>query len=93
MNRQYEIAWSVHNLCVNYDHSDVLCHVSFLLRKGTLTAVLGPNGAGKSTLLKASLGLIRPSTGHTLFLEISLKKYINVLLICLKEQVWTGIFL
>ncbi|EPJ97991.1 ABC transporter family protein, partial [Chlamydia psittaci 02DC14] len=23
---------------MNYDHSDVLCHVSFLLRKGTLTA-------------------------------------------------------
>ncbi|MEF9519929.1 metal ABC transporter ATP-binding protein [Chlamydia crocodili] len=74
MNRQNEIAWSVHDLCVNYDHSDVLCHVSFSLRRGSLTAVLGPNGAGKSTLLKTSLGLIRPSAGHTLFFGNKFKK-------------------
>ncbi|WP_035391976.1 metal ABC transporter ATP-binding protein [Chlamydia ibidis] len=67
--------WSVHDLCMNYDHTDALCHISFSLPKGgTLTAILGPNGAGKSTLLKASLGLIRPSSGHSLFFGKKFKK-------------------
>lgn len=67
LNKTDELAWTVHDLCVNYDHADVLCHISFDLRKGSLAAILGPNGAGKSTLLKASLGLIRPSLGNVLF--------------------------
>ncbi|AHK63112.1 High-affinity zinc uptake system ATP-binding protein ZnuC [Chlamydia avium] len=74
MNKHDDIAWSVHNLCVNYDYADALCHVSFSLKKGALAAVLGPNGAGKSTLLKTSLGLIRPSSGSTLFFGKKFKK-------------------
>ncbi|WP_348663986.1 metal ABC transporter ATP-binding protein [Chlamydia vaughanii] len=74
MNRQNEAAWSVHDLCVNYDHADVLCHVSFSLQKGSLTAILGPNGAGKSTLLKTSLGLIRPFSGCALFFGKKFRK-------------------
>ncbi|ANH79090.1 metal ABC transporter ATP-binding protein [Candidatus Chlamydia sanziniae] len=72
--KQNEVSWSVHDLCVNYDRIDVLCHVSFSLGKGTLTAVLGPNGAGKSTLLKASLGLIRSASGRVYFFEKQFKK-------------------
>lgn len=69
MNKQDKIFWSVHDLCVNYENIDVLCHVSFSLKGGSLTAILGPNGAGKSTLLKASLGLIRPSFGSVRFFD------------------------
>ena len=67
MNKDNTIAWAIEDLCVNYDHTDVLCHVSFSLPSGAMAAVIGPNGAGKSTLLKASLGLIRASSGQSLF--------------------------
>lgn len=67
LNRDNAIAWSVEDLCVNYDHSDVLCHITFSLPAGAMAAIIGPNGAGKSTLLKASLGLIRASSGQSLF--------------------------
>ena len=67
MNKDNTIAWAIEDLCVNYDHTDVLCHVSFSLPAGAMAAVIGPNGAGKSTLLKASLGLIRASSGQSLF--------------------------
>lgn len=74
MNKQSDLAWSTHDLCVNYDYADVLCHISFSLEKGALAAILGPNGAGKSTLLKASLGLIKPSSGRSLFFGNTFKK-------------------
>ncbi|WP_370545327.1 metal ABC transporter ATP-binding protein [Chlamydia sp. 17-3921] len=53
---------------------DVLCHISFSLGKGSLTAILGPNGAGKSTLLKAALGLVRPSSGYSRFFDQKFSK-------------------
>ncbi|AAD18492.1 ABC transporter [Chlamydia pneumoniae TW-183] len=74
MNVKDETFWSVHNLCVNYEHAAVLYHISFSLGKGSLTAILGPNGAGKSTLLKASLGLIKPSSGTVYFFNQKFKK-------------------
>lgn len=69
-----DIVWRVQDFCVNYDHVDVLCHVSFSLPRGVLAAILGPNGAGKSTLLKASLGLLKPSLGESLFFESKFSK-------------------
>lgn len=68
------IVWSVQDLCVNYDHTEVLCHVSFSIHAGNLVAILGPNGAGKSTLLKSSLGLVRPLSGQSLFFGAFFKK-------------------
>lgn len=69
-----EAVWSVQDLCVNYDQTDVLCHVSFSMQAGNLIAILGPNGAGKSTLLKSSLGLVRPLSGRSLFFGEPFKK-------------------
>ena len=40
--------------------------LSFHVGDGRIVGFLGPNGAGKSTTLRALLGLIKPSTGHTL---------------------------
>src|SRR4051794_27495369 len=40
--------------------------LSFHVGDGRIVGFLGPNGAGKSTTLRALLGLIEPSSGHTL---------------------------
>ncbi|MCJ8015126.1 ABC transporter ATP-binding protein [Paenibacillus sp. KQZ6P-2] len=37
--------------------------VSFVIPRGSVTAVLGPNGAGKTTVLSMLLGLREPSSG------------------------------
>jgi branched-chain amino acid transport system permease protein len=38
-------------------------HVSFAVRRGTLTGLIGPNGAGKSTLLAMLAGTLSVSSG------------------------------
>ena len=38
-------------------------HLSFSLKKGSITALLGGNGAGKTTTLSMLLGLLEPSSG------------------------------
>jgi ABC-2 type transport system ATP-binding protein len=40
--------------------------LSFHVNEGRIVGFLGPNGAGKSTTLRSLLGLITPSSGHTL---------------------------
>lgn len=74
MNKREEIVWNVENLSVNYDQTDALCRVSFSVHAGSMVAILGPNGAGKSTLLKASIGLIQPISGQSLFFGNTFKK-------------------
>lgn len=45
----------------------ILAGVDFAVDKGEFVCVVGPSGAGKTTLLKCIAGLIRPTSGHTLF--------------------------
>jgi neutral amino acid transport system ATP-binding protein len=40
---------------------------SFLVRRGSLTALIGPNGAGKSTVFDLVTGFARPDRGTILF--------------------------
>ena len=40
--------------------------VSFVIEKGTFTAIIGKNGSGKSTLAKNLNGLLIPSSGRIL---------------------------
>lgn len=58
-----EVAISIANLTVSYQHRPVLRGITAEIFRGELTAVIGPNGAGKSTLLQAILGLIPRDSG------------------------------
>jgi len=59
--------WEASQLTVHYGTRPVIWDLCFQVPPGHLVGILGPNGAGKSTLLKASLGLVRPSSGTVRF--------------------------
>ncbi len=44
-------------------------HVSFAVRRGSLTALIGASGSGKSVLLRAIIGLLRPASGSVRLLD------------------------
>ncbi|MDE1495596.1 ATP-binding cassette domain-containing protein [Xenorhabdus bovienii] len=48
-------------------------HVDFQVKRGEIFGLLGPNGAGKSTTFKMMCGLIIPTSGNALVLDIDLK--------------------
>ncbi|MEC5320856.1 ATP-binding cassette domain-containing protein [Brenneria populi subsp. brevivirga] len=48
-------------------------HVSFKVRRGEIFGLLGPNGAGKSTTFKMMCGLLVPTDGRALVLDMDLK--------------------
>ncbi|KAA9000595.1 ABC transporter ATP-binding protein [Affinibrenneria salicis] len=48
-------------------------HVNFAVKRGEIFGLLGPNGAGKSTTFKMMCGLLVPTSGHALVLEMDLK--------------------
>ncbi|MDE9445146.1 ATP-binding cassette domain-containing protein [Xenorhabdus bovienii] len=48
-------------------------HVDFQVKRGEIFGLLGPNGAGKSTTFKMMYGLIIPTSGNALVLDMDLK--------------------
>ena len=48
-------------------------HVNFTVKRGEIFGLLGPNGAGKSTTFKMMCGLLVPSSGKALVLNMDLK--------------------
>ncbi|MFI8415470.1 ATP-binding cassette domain-containing protein [Serratia sp. NPDC078593] len=48
-------------------------HVDFKIQRGEIFGLLGPNGAGKSTTFKMMCGLLVPSSGKALVLDMDLK--------------------
>ncbi|MDE1479142.1 ATP-binding cassette domain-containing protein [Xenorhabdus bovienii] len=48
-------------------------HVDFQVKRGEIFGLLGPNGAGKSTTFKMMCGLIIPTSGNALVLNMDLK--------------------
>ena len=48
-------------------------HVDFAVQRGEIFGLLGPNGAGKSTTFKMMCGLLVPTSGKALVLDMDLK--------------------
>ncbi|MFI5303199.1 MAG: ATP-binding cassette domain-containing protein [Nitrospiria bacterium] len=57
---------TVENIHAGYGTSEVLRGVSFVVRKGTVSALIGANGAGKTTTLRAISGTLIPTKGKIL---------------------------
>lgn len=58
-----DIAMTAENLVLGYGREIAIESSSFVVPRGSLTAVIGPNGGGKSTLLNAIAGLLEPQSG------------------------------
>lgn len=58
----------VENLRIDLGGVHVLRGISFVIPRGTTTAIVGRNGAGKTTTLRAIMGLI-PAAGGRLLLD------------------------
>lgn len=54
---------SIEAVTKRYGDSSVIEDVSFVIPKGSISAIIGPNGAGKSTLAKMIMGIISPNSG------------------------------
>ncbi|MEK4372521.1 ABC transporter ATP-binding protein [Paenibacillus sp. FSL R5-0473] len=56
----------VHAVSFKYRESEenILDHVSFDIKPGSLTFIIGESGSGKSTLLKLLAGYYQPRSGH-----------------------------
>ena len=53
---------SVHDLCMDFDNTRVLDHVSFEIPEGEIMGVIGRSGAGKSVLMHLLRGVEQPPT-------------------------------
>lgn len=57
----------VNSVCFTVDGKQLLDHIAFTARPGTLTAIIGGSGAGKTTLSRLIAGYTRPSAGNVTF--------------------------
>jgi len=54
---------TVSNLTMRFGGLTAVDDLSFIARRGDITAVIGPNGAGKTTVFNCITGFYRPSSG------------------------------
>ncbi|TWT06698.1 ABC transporter ATP-binding protein [Planococcus sp. CPCC 101016] len=59
----------VKGLTKRYGQENAVEDLSFVLEKGTATALIGPNGAGKTTSLSMLAGLLTPTNGKITMAE------------------------
>ena len=62
----------VQNINCFYGNVQALWDVSLKVEEAEIVALLGANGAGKTTLLNTITGLVKPASGHVLFMGQSL---------------------
>ncbi|HEV3270387.1 MAG TPA: ATP-binding cassette domain-containing protein [Candidatus Rhabdochlamydia sp.] len=62
-----------------YKEQEVICGISFNIKRGERIAFIGPNGAGKSTTIKILTGILTPSSGNVKVLGLTPNKARNVL--------------
>jgi len=58
---------SVENLTKKYKNVLAVDNISFEIEEGLCFGLLGPNGAGKTTTVEMMEGILKPSSGRTLF--------------------------
>ena len=63
LNHAVDSAIVVADLSKSYAAIEAVKRISFVVRRGTTTALLGGNGAGKTTTLSMLLGLLTPTSG------------------------------
>ena len=64
MKDSTNIAITIDDLTVAYNHKPVLWDIDLQIPEGVLMAIVGPNGAGKSTFIKSILGIVKPIAGQ-----------------------------
>lgn len=65
------------DLCLSHQGRLLLDSVNLSVGKGQVHLVLGENGAGKSLLLRCLMGLILPSAGQVLGLDVRRQAYLQ----------------
>jgi ABC-2 type transport system ATP-binding protein len=68
-----EIVIEARNLTKKFGSFAATDHVNFKVQRGEIFGLLGPNGAGKSTTFKMMCGLLLPTEGSALVLDMDLK--------------------
>lgn len=61
------------NLSKKYGRKQALDNITLSLESGKIIGLLGPNGSGKTTLIKLINGLLAPTGGKLLSMEIPLE--------------------
>ena len=61
----------ISNLIKTYNEYDALKDINLKLEKGKIIALLGADGSGKTTLLRLIAGLICPTKGKILTLNLN----------------------
>jgi ABC-2 type transport system ATP-binding protein len=65
----------VSGLRKNYKHVEAVKGISFIVQRGTTTALLGGNGAGKTTTLSMLLGVLTPTAGTITMLGEDMRRH------------------
>jgi ABC-2 type transport system ATP-binding protein len=70
----------IKNLSKVYDNGfKALKTINLNIKKGEIFAMLGPNGAGKTTLISIICGIVKPSSGKLLLMDLILLMIIEKL--------------
>lgn len=62
-----ETILELRDLQKSYGSARILAGVELSICKGEFVCIVGPSGSGKTTLLKCMAGLLKPTTGKTVF--------------------------
>lgn len=62
---------NIKNLSKSFDNTEVLNNINYSLNFGETVAILGADGSGKTTLLRLIIGLLYPSKGEILTLNLN----------------------
>lgn len=57
----------VRNVDKSFEREEVLNHVTFHVRQGSIYGLLGSNGAGKTTLMRMIAGILKQQSGKFVF--------------------------